>query len=98
MYKQSWFDTTPMQDWLYGSWSKEKLRQFTFYRNVPVLSQYMDYLLDLRDNEHYLDRNGMTYSDIKDPRKLSSVQSGSRLVGSAYSIVSKNVEKLYRDD
>lgn len=82
-------------DWLYGDYNERKLRQFEALHNIPGLGNYMDYLLDIRADEEYLDRYGMDYTDIHDPRKLRSTNSGSRLIGSAMNYVSKNVERLY---
>lgn len=56
----------------------------------------MDYKLDLRSDEEYLRRYGMSYEDVHDPRKLRQVSSGSRLYGTALNYVSKNVDKLYK--
>lgn len=85
-----------MTDFLYGEWNEEKLRQYEVMARVPVLNDYMDYLLDRRADEEYLRRYGMDYSDIHDPRKLKQSSSGSRLVGSSLNFVSRNVSKLYR--
>lgn len=81
--------------WLYGGpWSKEKLREYELLNQVPVLHQYMDYLLDVRADDEYLRRYGMDYSDIHDPRKLRQSSSGFSFVGSMIG-VSENVAKLY---
>lgn len=93
MYKV--FEASSMA-WLYGEYDKEKLRQFEALHNVPVVSNYMDYLLDVRADEEYLRRYGMDYSDIHDPRKLKQVRSGSALYGSALNWVGKNIGRLYR--
>lgn len=83
-------------EWLYGEYNEQKLRQFELLHNVPVISNYMDYLLDRRADQEYLDRYGMDYTDIHDPRKLSQVSSGSNLVRSGLNFVSDNVKNLYR--
>lgn len=85
-----------MTNWLYGEWSQEKLKQFEFLSNVPILGSYMDYKLDVRQDEEYLKRYGMSYSDIHDPRKLHQVGSGTRLYGSSFNWVGKNLNRLYR--
>lgn len=85
-----------MKDWLYGEWTEQKVREFEVLHNIPVISNYMDYLLDYRADQEYLDRYGMDWTDVHDPRKLSSVSSGSSLVGASLQFVSKNVERLYR--
>lgn len=82
-------------DWLYGSYDKNKLTMFELMYHTP-LGPYMDYKLDLRGDEEYLRRYGMSYEDVHDPRKLHQVSSGSRMYGSALSFVSKNVDKLYK--
>lgn len=87
---------TNTRSWLYGPWSKEKLDTYEVLRSVPLFGDYMDYLLDVRSNSEYLNRYGMGYSDIHDPRKLRQSESGTRLVGSTYSFVSRNVNRLYR--
>lgn len=81
--------------WLYGEWSKEKLRHYELLHQVPVLSGYMDYLLDIRADDEYLRRYGMDYSDIHDPRKLRQSSSGSRALGSVLQ-VSSNIAMLYK--
>lgn len=88
-------DSNPFSDWLYGEYDEKKLRQFELLHNIPVVSNYMDYLLDRRADEEYLNRYGMDYSDVHDPRKLHSVNSGSRAIGAALNFVSSNVSKLY---
>lgn len=85
-----------MTDFLYGEWNEEKLRQYEIMARVPVLNDYMDYLLDRRADEEYLRRYGMDYSDIHDPRKLKQSSSGTHLVGSSLNFVSSNVKRLYR--
>lgn len=82
--------------WLYGGYDEGKLRQFEILHNIPVVGNYMDYLLDYRVDREYLNRYGMDYSDVHDPRKLRSVGSGSAFYGSAVNFVSKNVSRLYR--
>lgn len=78
-------------NWLYGDWDEEKYRTYTALNAVPGVSDYMDYLLDRRADEEYLRRYGMDYSDIHDPRKLRQTHSGSRMISS----VSSNVSRLY---
>lgn len=95
-YKESWFETTPMQDWLYGEWDEDKLRQYEFLHHFPFIGDYMDYLLDIRADREYLERHGMDYSDIHDPRKLRETSSGSRLAGNVLNFVSSNVTRLYK--
>lgn len=94
--KQSWFESTPMQDWLYSEWDKGKYETYKFLNIIPGISHYMDYLLDIRSDAEYLGRYGMDYTDIHDPRKLNQTSSSQRLGGYAYSFVSKNIGSLYR--
>lgn len=83
-------------EWLYGEYDEEKLTQFELLHNIPVIGAYMDYKLDVRADQEYLNRYGMDYSDIHDPRKLKQTSSGSRMYGSSLNFVSKNVDKLYK--
>ena len=85
------FDT-----WLYGSYSKEKYDMFTALYAVPYLHDYIDWRLDVRAAEEYMNRYNMDYSDIHDPRKLQSTGSQTRVIGNVYNFVSKNVSRLYR--
>lgn len=86
-----------MDVWLYGSWNKEKYDVYTVLDNLPVVSDYMDALLARRTTQEYLDRYGLDYTDIHDPRKLPSGKSSLGGAGvNALQFVSKNVEKLYR--
>lgn len=82
-------------EWLYGEYDEQKLTQFELLYHTPF-GAYMDYKLDLRSDEEYLRRYGMSYEDVHDPRKLRQVSSGSRLYGTALNYVSKNVDKLYK--
>lgn len=82
-------------EWLYGSWDKEKYDRYKLLNAIPGISHYMDYLLDIRADNEYLNRYGMDYSDIHDPRKLSQTGSSAVLGGYAYHFVSKNVNRLY---
>lgn len=83
-------------EWLYGEYDKDKLAQFEFLHSLPLVGSYMDYKLDLRADQEYMDRYQLDYSDIHDPRKLRQTSSGSRFIGSSMNFVSKNVSKLYR--
>lgn len=88
---------TNTKGWLYADgYTENKLKAYNILRNVPVFSNYMDYLLDNRSDAEYLRRYGMSYSDIHDPRKLRSTSSGSSLVGSSINFVSHNVSRLYK--
>lgn len=82
-------------EWLYGEYDEQKLAQFEILHNVPILGQYMDYKLDLRADQEYMQRYGLDYPDIHDPRKLRQSSSGAALYGSALRMVSKNIDKLY---
>lgn len=84
-----------LKDWLYDSWSKEKYDEYQFLNQVPIVNSYMDYLLDLRAMDEYLNRYQLDYTDIHDPRKLTTTSSFSRLSSSALNFVSKNVSRLY---
>lgn len=85
------FDT-----WLYGSYDKQKYDAFTALYAVPYLHDYIDWRLDVRSAEEYMNRYGMDYSDIHDPRKLQSTGSQTRVIQNGYNFVSKNVSRLYR--
>lgn len=85
------------KDWLYGDYDKQKIDMFTALYSVPGVRQYFDYLLDLRADQEYLSRYGMDYTDVHDPRKLKQTSSGAAFVGSAYHMVSRNIDSLYSD-
>ena len=82
-------------EWLYGDYDEDKLGQFELLHNIPFVGDYMDYLLDRRADKEYMDRYGLDYSDIHDPRKLRQTSSGTRFIGGALNFVSSNVKKLY---
>lgn len=84
------------ESWLYGEWTEEKYNVYLGLRNIPVFSNYMDYLLDKRRSDEYLNRHGMDYSNIHDPRKLFQTNSGTALIGGSLNFVSRNVTRLYR--
>lgn len=84
-------------EWLYeDNWSETKLRQYELLDAVPIIHQYMDYLLSRRSDQEYLDRYGMDYSDIHDPRKLRQSSAASTLISSGVNFVSDNISRLYR--
>lgn len=84
-------------DWLYeDDWTKEKLGMYELATHIPLLNSYTEWLLDVREDEEYLRRFGMDYSDVHDPRKLHQTSSGSRAIGGAINFVSAMVTRLYR--
>lgn len=89
-------EDNPISDWLYGPWNEEKYKQYVALTLVPIFNDYMDTLLDLRADKEYLNRYGMSYTDIHDPRKLRTGASGSKFVSSGMNFVSDNIKKLYR--
>lgn len=86
----------PLTDWLYGDWDETKYQQFLALHLVPVLSDYLDLMLDYRADQEYLNRYGLSYADIHDPRKLRTSGSFGRFVSSGMNFVSSNVKDLYR--
>lgn len=82
-------------EWLYGDYNQEKLTQFELLYHVPIVKQFMDYKLDVRADEEYMNRYQLGYEDIHDPRKLKQTSSGSALIGSSLNFVSDNVKRLY---
>lgn len=90
-----WSAFTDTENWLYGSWDEQKYHVYMGLRNVPYFNDYMDYLLDSRADKEYLNRHGLDYTDIHDPRKLHATMSGGRAVGGALNFVSRNVVRLY---
>lgn len=96
-YKDSWFDTTPLQDWLYSSWDESKYQTYKFLNMIPGVHQLMDYYLDVRADQEYFDRYQMDYTDIHDPRKLSQTSSAASVGGYAQIMFSKNIHRLYGD-
>lgn len=90
------FENNSFSEWLYGEWTEDKYKQYLALHSVPVVGQYMDYLLDYRGGREYLNRYGMDWSDIHDPRKLALSNSGTALARYGVNFVSKNISKLYR--
>lgn len=93
-------ESTPRTDnsfaeWLYGEYDEGKLSQFEFLYALPGVRDYFDYLLDVRADREYLNRNGLDYTDIHDPRKLRESSSGARMYGHTINFVSDNIKKLY---
>lgn len=84
-------------EWLYeDNWNETKLQQYELLNSIPIVSNYMDYLLSRRSDQEYLDRYGMDYTDIHDPRKLSQTSSASDVIRSGLNFVSDNIKRLYR--
>lgn len=86
----------PADTFLYGEMSKEKYDAISFLYGLPGFHEFIDWRMDARATQEYMNRYGLQWSDVHDFRKLSSFGSQSRLVGSAYRMVSKNVEDLYK--
>lgn len=82
-------------EWLYGDWNEQKYKDYKMLNSVPIVRDYMDYMLSVRSDNEYLRRYGMDYSDIHDPRKLSQSGSSSRLNSHGYNMISRNISKLY---
>lgn len=83
--------------WLYtAEWNDENLRTFELLYSVEPTKSYIDYLLNLRDDRYYLDRYGITDSDIRDPRKLGQVSAASRLYGYSLNFISDSAKFLYK--
>lgn len=96
-----WDHTKPslqnqFDEWLYGDWNEQKYKDYKLLNFLPGVSQYMDYMLDVRADQEYFSRYGMDYKDIHDPRKLSQSASSSRLNGAVYNMVSRNINRLYK--
>lgn len=83
-------------EWLYGEWDEEKLKQFAILYHIPGIRDYIDYLLDIRSDQEYMDRYGLTPGDVHDPRKLRSTDSFGRFVTHSLEWVSDNVRFLYK--
>lgn len=84
-------------EWLYSEYDKTKLEEFQTLYHIPGIHQYFDYLLDKRSDQEYMKRYQLGYSDIHDPRKLSST--GSNITGlvafRGVNFISSNVKHLY---
>lgn len=89
-------ENNSFSEWLYGEWDETKYKQYLALNAVPGISHYMDYLLGYRSANEYLNRYGMDWSDIHDPRKLDLSNSGTALARFGLNFVSRNVSKLYR--
>lgn len=94
--KGSTLENNVVSDWLYGEWNEEKLRTFEKLYAIRPVKIYFDYLLDRRADREYLDRYGLDYTSVHDPRKLRQVGSASTMYGYGMNFVSDNVRKLYR--
>lgn len=83
-------------DYLYGDMTKEKYDILSFLYAFHGPREFIDWRMDVRATQEYMNRYDMDWSDIHDFRKLKSFNSQSTIIGSAYRMVSKNVEDLYR--
>lgn len=91
------FEDNAFATWLYtAEWNDENLSKFYALYAVEPTKTYIDYLLDRRADQEYLNRYGITSSDIHDPRKLRTTSSASRLYGYAIESVSDNFKRLYK--
>lgn len=80
----------------YGNYDEKKYKEFNFWYSVPFIRPLMDYDIDKARSDSYMQRFGLNYSDILDPRKMLDHQSTSNLYGSGMNFVSSNWRKLYR--
>lgn len=94
--KEYYYAITDTKNWLYGPWNENKYNAYVTLSRLYFFGDYMDYLLDVRRDKEYLDRHGMDYSDIHDPRKLHESSSGGNLSMGTLNFVSRNVSRLYR--
>lgn len=85
-----------MDEWLYGDWNESKYKTYLALDSIYPVHLWMDYLLDKRTTDEYLNRYGLDYTDIHDPRKLSTTGSARALSSYALNYVSRNLDKLYR--
>lgn len=86
----------PADEFLYGDMSKEKYDFLSLLYAFPGFHEFIDWRMDARANQEYMNRYGIKWEDVHDFRKLSSFGSQSRLIGSTYRMISKNVEDLYK--
>lgn len=85
-----------IRDRYYGNLDEARYQEFQWVYSIPIVHDYIDAALDEVATEQYLSRYGMTLADVKDPRKLQSLSSGSNLHRHQIDFVSRTVEKLYR--
>lgn len=93
------FTDNPVSEWLYeDNWSKGKYAVYLGAHGVPVVGQYFDWLLGMRQAQEYLDRYQLDWSDIHNPNRLPGGLSGSTsgLMHGGLNFVSDNFKRLYR--
>lgn len=88
------------KEWINSEWSKAKQDAFNNLYDLGVLGWYpfrdeFDKILNDRNNELYMGRYDLDYSDVKDPRKLSTTSSV-KVLGNGINFVSSNIKRLYR--
>lgn len=89
--------SNPYQEWLYeDNWDRKKYRTFSLLDALPVVRDYNSMLLAYRQGEEYLNRYGLDYSDIHNPRNLHGSNESSAFLRSSLNYVSKNIGKLYQ--
>lgn len=94
-YMQAFWDPVGFLD---GEWSEDKQKAFNNLYNLQIFGtrpfgNTFDSILDNRNDQRYMDRYGLSWANVKDPRKLS--QSRSSTLNSAINFVSSNIDKLY---
>lgn len=94
--KEHALNHSPFDDFLYDIKSKEQYDAISFLYAMPFFHQIIDWRMDTRATQEYMNRYGLDWSDLHDFRKLKNFGSQSSLVGSAYQMISKNIEDLYR--
>lgn len=88
------------EDWLNGEWSKSDQEAFDILYdfNVFGISPFrdnFDRILNEKAWNAYSKRYGLTYADIKDPRKYHTAFGQSQLMNGGVNFVSRNLKRLY---
>lgn len=90
-----------VEAWLYGetdngTWDKDDQALFDRLYGVPLVKDYLDYKLDMRNRYDYMKNTGINYGDTNDPRIWPGSGSSGRLLYGGLNFVSRNIERLYR--
>lgn len=89
-------ENNAFSEWLYGDYDEQKFKTVSLLLHTPGVSNYVNYLLDYRQDTEYMRRYQLDYSDIHDPRKLRTSSTYGALAAATFNFVSDNVKRLYR--
>lgn len=80
-----------------GKWSKQKYDEYMVARSIlPLYSAYADYQIGQAQNDWYMDRYNLDWSDVTQPWNLPGQAKQEASVRHGINFVSDNIKRLYK--